>query len=189
MVRHGQKQVLNINTFGMKTTTINAIKWIDSLPRYRKGVGKLYNPKDNTWCCLGVGCDVLNVPFVVGKAIPEGLAAKVDLHSEGGAFIDSHLHYHSLWQINDKVFGKDTDFTNMRAWILDNIGIIFEPATAKELSIWYGKRPWWMRVQLWWNVVKQHITQMSNLGSGIIIGLLVGWTLGLVLAMYSVAPH
>lgn len=44
--------------------TIKA-KWLEALRsgKYLQGKGNLYNKIDNTYCCLGVLCDVMNVPI------------------------------------------------------------------------------------------------------------------------------
>lgn len=38
----------------------NMLKWVEALEsgEYTQGPGYLHNPADDTWCCLGVACDV-----------------------------------------------------------------------------------------------------------------------------------
>lgn len=45
----------------------NAIKWIEAMPNYRRGESMLdgveLGRREETYCCLGAGCEVLGIEF------------------------------------------------------------------------------------------------------------------------------
>jgi hypothetical protein len=109
-----------------KKQTENIIKWLDALPNYRKIHGKLgrKNAKNKwSYCCLGVGCrvmDVRKVDFSIG--MEERLVPKLSMKNECGEF-DMLLKVNdclvsSLVDINDHPFAADNDFTHQRKAML-----------------------------------------------------------------------
>jgi hypothetical protein len=67
----------------------NAIKWIDELltTQTKQGKGKLGNAETG-FCCLGLGCSILDVPYQSEDSFDDGLTIKVGLHDAEGGFFD-----------------------------------------------------------------------------------------------------
>lgn len=126
-----------------KERAANAIIWIDALDDYKKGVRAL--ERLGTFCCLGVGCKVLQIPYQGYDINPKGLAEKVGMFSETGDFsrplnlaIETKHIAESLVQLNDWIFEYDENFTNVKATILANLESIFKPNVAALLKEHYG---------------------------------------------------
>jgi hypothetical protein len=146
----------------------NAIKWIDALKGgkngFKKGVeslGQYIRTFDedgwlididtssefpNSYCCLGVGCRVLNIEENWVHEFSEKLTERVGLYDSEGSFYDPATENEvvlmgktSIAEVNDGVYSTDTTFTNMRKFILNHIDNIFIPPVAKKLKQHYGK--------------------------------------------------
>ena len=52
--------------------------WLEALRsgRYKQGAGQLYNPQDNTYCCLGVLCDISEQGSWYGNRFVNSLEAE-----------------------------------------------------------------------------------------------------------------
>lgn len=103
-------------------------KWIKALRsgKYKKGTGNLHMKHDNqedTYCCLGVACDIfkdeLNIEAVIkGRFVAydgedAGLTRIIRNHLNLLSTLGDSLNLRSLADINDGIYRKDTDFTNM----------------------------------------------------------------------------
>jgi len=118
--------LMNITINMKEKQTENIIKWLDALPKYRKTyelLGK--KDKNNEWsyCCLGVGCRVMNVRNVNFEDPSDmRITLKLSLNSDEGAFnpfVNVNDRYvTSLTGMNDETFYGDKDFTNMRKAML-----------------------------------------------------------------------
>lgn len=98
--------------------------------KYKQGTGKLRNPTDNSFCCLGVACDISGLSnwvadnvndddkprFYLGAQtqLPPSVKDYFDFHSNEGAYSDSVSadDYRSLIAMNDSgvPFAKIADF-------------------------------------------------------------------------------
>ncbi len=138
----------------------NAIKWIDSLKGgkkgFKKGTGSLGQYEDHsyseddipdTYCCLGVGCEVLDVDIINwGDSFSKEFSDKVGLNDEEGTFLDPKTRlvmniggYPNIADINDESYAGDTDFKRMRIFILKHLDNMFIPGVAEKLKQHYGK--------------------------------------------------
>jgi hypothetical protein len=137
----------------------NAIKWIDSLKGgkkgFKKGTGSLgqydvhSDSKDkipDTYCCLGVGCRVLDVSVAHWWEIfSKEFSDKVGLNDEEGTFLDPktrlvmNIGGRGIVDINDECYSMDTDFKRMRIFILKHLDNMFIPGVAGKLKQHYGK--------------------------------------------------
>ncbi len=138
----------------MDLRTKNAIKWIDALKPevgFRKTtdrLGRIEEQGKMSYCCLGVACRTMEYTLVDFSApTNHDLTEDLGLHDAEGLlerFIDDNgnvekptTSYSRLSMINDKVFKDDTDFKNIREFILKNIRFIFVRPVADELQIHY----------------------------------------------------
>ena len=138
----------------------NAIVWINALdPKegFKKTTGRLgreLKDKTMTYCCLGVGCKVLDLPVDFDRLFSYELIDQVGLNDVSGLFLDpkerkTHKSEYllengndrisHLTDINDIVFKEDTDFSGMRTFILENLQYIFVPQVAEGLKKHYNK--------------------------------------------------
>ena len=135
----------------------NAIRWIDSLKGgkkgFKKGVNALgvtdesINGYPQNYCCLGVACRVLNIePDYWSACYEESLVDKLGLNDDEGTFFDHQTNeivkfreVESLVEMNDELFEEDETFTNVRAFILKHLDVIFVPPVAKKLKEHYRK--------------------------------------------------
>lgn len=117
----------------------NAILWIEALKsgKYQKGVGALGVEKDGEWsyCCLGVGCKVLNIDENYARGYSGKLMYQIGLTTEVGYFDFSR---NCLTQCNDYTYEDDKDFTNMVRAILGNIDDLFIEPVAEGLKKHYN---------------------------------------------------
>jgi len=127
----------------------NAIKWIDALPKHRKTVGRLRRgdkPSEYSYCCLGVGAKVCKTDDDLAIGYNSyGLVFKAGLlDANGGMSKGVQLGNNavgSLVGMNDGPYGKDTDFTRVRKFMLRHLSRIFEPGVAKILKEHYKTHP------------------------------------------------
>lgn len=126
----------------------NAIKWIDALPKHRKTVNRLRtgeNPFNYRYCCLGVGAKVCKTGDDMLMAYAYVLPEKVGILDHGGGFSRSFtiagFKIEGLAGLNDGPYGKDTDFTRVRKFMLRHLSRIFEPGVAKILKEHYKTHP------------------------------------------------
>jgi hypothetical protein len=129
----------------------NAIKWIDALKGgkrgYKKGIfslGQKVNHNTNepqSYCCLGVGCKVLNVKVDDwGVSYDETFTKLVGLYNNEGYLNNKVIDFNDcLTGINDFVYSGDKTFTNIRKFILKHLDDIFIPPVASKLKQHYGK--------------------------------------------------
>jgi hypothetical protein len=129
----------------------NAIKWIDSLKGFKKGVYALGDgDKDGyptKYCCLGVACRTFNIePTYWTNETEPSLVGKLGLHDEQGNFFDHQTNrfverggVYKIVDMNDELFFKDETFTNVQAFILRHLDVIFVPPVAMKLKEHYGK--------------------------------------------------
>ena len=114
-----------------KQQAANIIEWLTRLPNFRKTTSQLGRKLDEKWeyCCLGVGCRIKYLPTNYEDGYSDGLVNIMCLNSPAGVFKDRN---DSLANINDNLFGDDTDFTNMRKAMLLNLDKwIAKPGVAK----------------------------------------------------------
>ena len=149
----------------MKTSTeqriANAIKWLDAMlvkSGYKKtvqmlgeknsGCKEVKDPKnDMSYCCLGVGCRVMNYTDVeFSSEFHDGLENDMGLFNSRGSFKDNqeftiqgHKYISSLDTLNDDAYHDDVDFRNIRKFILSHLDLVFVPAVAKGLKKHYKK--------------------------------------------------
>jgi len=129
----------------------NAIKWIDSLKGGKRGFKKTTaqlgedidgDGKPDRFCCLGVGCKVLNIKYVdFEMGVEERLVNMVGLYDSNGSFKDKEdiNDIGALTDVNDNLYEDDETFTNIRKFILKHLDKIFIPSVAKELIKHYKK--------------------------------------------------
>lgn len=117
-------------TAAERKTVKDQIAWIQGLSTRKKTtemLGTKLNSGEWKYCCLGVACRTLKietVDFSIGddRRVTEGL----ELRSDTGAFDKKvklktdHRHWvvGNLVNANDELFKDDTDFRNMRPFIL-----------------------------------------------------------------------
>jgi len=127
----------------------NAIKWIDALPKHRKTTGKLRRgdkPSEYSYCCLGVGAKVCKTDDNLSYGWnSSGLVSRAGLLDRNGnmskGFKVGNQSVESLIGLNDGPYGKDTDFTRVRKFMLRHLSRIFEPGVAKILKEHYKTHP------------------------------------------------
>ena len=120
----------------------NAIKWIDRLTRYKKTTGTL--ERDGKYCCLGVACKTLGVPYEVGETWKPDLSEVLGMYDDEGEFylkgektrVDGQQ---CLTMVNDGPHAKDRGFSGMRKFILANSKFIFKPRVHKLIKEHYAK--------------------------------------------------
>lgn len=135
----------------------NAIKWIDSLKGGKKGFKKgvfalgSNEPEDGgypqNYCCLGVACRVFDIePTYWTNETEPSLVGKLGLNDDEGTFFDHQTNrfvdregVNRIVDMNDELFDEDETFTNVRAFILKHLDVIFVPPVAKKLKEHYGK--------------------------------------------------
>lgn len=138
----------------------NAIKWIDSLKGgkkgFKKGTGSLgqhfiHTEHDDqtpdTYCCLGVGCRVLDVDITHWwESFSREFSLRVGLNDSEGIFLDPKTRlgvtiegYIDIAEVNDDLYSMDTDFKRMRVFILKHLDKMFIPGVAEKLKQHYGK--------------------------------------------------
>jgi hypothetical protein len=141
----------------------NAVKWIDSLKGGKKGfkkgiealgtvtygepIGSVKDGHPQKYCCLGVACRTLNIkPDSWRNEYEPSLVNKLGLHSYEGTFMDPQTNVKvvrkgmdKIVDMNDELFGDDETFTNVRAFILKHLDVIFVPPVAEMVKKHYGK--------------------------------------------------
>jgi hypothetical protein len=141
----------------------NAVKWIDSLKGGKKGfkkgiealgtftygesIGRVKDGHPQKYCCLGVACRTLNIkPDSWRNEYEPSLVNKLGLHSYEGTFMDPQTNVKvvrkgidKIVDMNDDLFGDDETFTNVRAFILKHLDVIFVPPVAEMVKKHYGK--------------------------------------------------
>lgn len=115
-------------------------RWITALRsgKYKQGIGKLYNPEKDTYCCLGVLCNIQRIPIEKYtnmknlyeldyiKNLPKELLVNEPHKSttfEGPDFDYLGLH-NQLVKLNDGANGgimKSRDFNYIANWIEKNL--------------------------------------------------------------------
>mgnify|MGYP001008615942 CR=1 FL=1 len=140
----------------MDLRTKNAIKWIDALrPEvgFRKTISKLGQMDEQgkmSYCCLGVACRTMEYTDIDFNApTNDDLVDDLGLHdregslrsivTQDGCVEKPSSSWWRLTMINDKAFGKDFDFKNMRDFIIKNIRFLFVKEVAEELNKHYNK--------------------------------------------------
>lgn len=126
----------------------NTIKWLDSLPNYKKTVSRLgrKNKKgEMSYCCLGVACNVLGLENVkYSKGVDNRLVDILPLYDELGGFnkyqISEGEDFKFIVSLNDNIYPKDRDFTNVRKWLINNFDVwVNEPELIPKLKKHYKK--------------------------------------------------
>lgn len=141
----------------------NAIRWIDSLKGGKKGfkkgvnalgtftddesIDRVDNGYPQNYCCLGVACRVFGIePDYWSASYEESLVDKLGLNDNEGTFFDPQTNcfveregVSRIVEMNDELFEEDETFTNVRAFILKHLDVIFVPPVAKKLKEHYGK--------------------------------------------------
>lgn len=123
----------------------NAIRWIDNLQYYKKTTGLLGQKVDGVmkYCCLGVGCRVLDVKVDFDSGTSQEFADLVGLASESGEFPNAatinDAYCYSLVDVNDDAYDEDRGFKNVKAAILSNLDKVFIEPIAKILIKHYQK--------------------------------------------------
>ncbi len=68
----------------------NAIKWIEYLPTYKQAAGidrTVLGSKSKGYCCIGAGCEILDIEFEEDDGISKPFRSAVGLDDESGSFI------------------------------------------------------------------------------------------------------
>lgn len=112
----------------------NAIKWIDGLisTEVKQGIGALGNDSYG-FCCLGFGCNLLGVKYDPTAGNSVEFATEVGLKTVVGTFektVINEITVSSLAQLNDLA---GYSFKEIAAFIISELGDLFEPEVAKGL--------------------------------------------------------
>ena len=110
--------------------------------------------KDMRYCCLGVACRVMKykdvefsnevhgvLPDDIGlfdeygtfKKMPEGAGDEI-LEADETPIKYENFTVKGLTDLNDEVFLSDTNFKNVRNFIMNNLEYVFIPSVAKGLK-------------------------------------------------------
>lgn len=117
----------------------NAIKWIENLPNYKQAPiwnrGKLGSAVDG-YCCLGAGCDILDIEFREYERLSQELAETVGLQDWQGVFVKgvgSKRFYNedSLVLVNDETH---TGFLEIANLMKKHPTWIFEKEVAETIT-------------------------------------------------------
>lgn len=117
-----------------KAQAENAITWIDALPSYKQApMGKRENMGDaeTGFCCLGVGCHVLSIPYNKKDGASEQLKSAVGLLTPLGHFLFSK---DCLSSIND---ATAIGFNGISEIMKENPHWMFEHAVADLIKEHY----------------------------------------------------
>src|SRR5690606_34916400 len=122
----------------------NAIKWIDELltTKEKQGTNMLGNSV-NGYCCLGIGCKVLDIDFFSVDAVSGFLSQKVGLFDNAGSFKNIKNKYFvfngikgykehadTLTGLNDLT---DFNFRRIAKMIIKHLDKLFIPEVAEIL--------------------------------------------------------
>lgn len=100
-------------------------RWVEALRSgdYTQGRRALYNPTDNTYCCLGVLCDVMGrevVPFDPSEADANDNAVNCAAYYELGTAL-TNIGLDELMSMNDATDAHHRDFNGIADWIEENL--------------------------------------------------------------------
>lgn len=110
----------------------NAIKWIENLPNYKQP--PIWNrdrlgDANEGYCCLGAGCEILNISFNANDAVSYDLKQAVGLLEEEGHFIEGAEHRlfiggSSLSLLNDETHAGFIEIADLMkkhpTWMFEN---------------------------------------------------------------------
>lgn len=120
----------------------NAIRWIDSLPSRKQASfinrGRLGDP-DRGYCCLGAGCEELDVPYLPNNGASQLFARKVALLSLRGDFQNKKTYYKktSLIGVNDYT---NAGFKRISRLMRTHPEWMFKPEVAKLIRAYYERK-------------------------------------------------
>lgn len=82
----------------------NAVIWIETLleTTEKQTTGRLGAP-DTGYCCLGIGCKILEVPASPHAAVSSSFCGKVGLYDRQGLSVNTDDFSRSLVGMNDKL--------------------------------------------------------------------------------------
>jgi len=111
----------------------NAIKWIDELINGNRKQGKsALGNAEIGFCCLGVGCDVLNVEYNPEDGTSAELEFEVGLRDDEGRLFGAEFYNESfLININDNT---TAGFKRIGKFMLKHPEAVFLPEVAKKIK-------------------------------------------------------
>ena len=117
----------------------NAVKWIDALPSYKQApYGHRARLGDETrgFCCLGVGCHVLDMDYDPSRGISKPFQHKVGLTTDMGGIGDGLYYGRScLTQVNDST---KAGFKRIAKFIKNNPEKVFDENIAEGIKEHYN---------------------------------------------------
>lgn len=122
--------------------TKRAIKWIDTLETTDLLQGKeALGDAEEGYCCLGIGCKVLGIPYLPSAQHSFELVDKVglrDLHGDfKEALVINGFEWESLAEVNDMTA---TNFEGIAKIIKNNPRNVFRKKVARQLEEYYTNK-------------------------------------------------
>jgi len=114
----------------------NAIKWINKLlkTRFKQGRGKLGNKKDG-FCCLGLGCHILDIDYDLHDGCSVEFSESVGLlDKEGYPSYNDDLE--CLINLNDDC---NSSFRDIGKILIENPFNYFNTKVAEEVNNYFNK--------------------------------------------------
>lgn len=102
-------------------------KWVKALRsgRYEQGRAGLYSENQNTYCCLGVACSILDIDNHVlnGKLYPNAIFSDIipKLLVSNTKIINSLVHKNDGYRSDNNPTGKVYSFNEIADWIETNL--------------------------------------------------------------------
>lgn len=122
------------NYFNPNTAVgVARLRWVEALQsgKYSQGTGGLGDPK-NGYCCLGVGCDILEIPFRAPSPSSVEFVVEMGLNDLAGSFVDHErggfcevMGTRSLVKANDSALLPHAVIAQI---ILQHPEFVFKPA-------------------------------------------------------------
>lgn len=117
----------------------NAIKWIDNLPSYKQAPPALRGILGNAeygFCCLGAGCEILNMDYIQSGAESGELKHSVGLLNRWGGFTVGNKYYKAsdLTILNDST---NAGFKRIANLMKTKPNWMFKPEVAELIEEHY----------------------------------------------------
>lgn len=129
--------------FTIKQQAENAIRWIKALlsGRYKQGTKELGDK--NGYCCWGLGCQLMKIPFDKDDVWSDTLYTYIGFKNKDGAVtpeLKNTPEYTrtTLDRLNDN---EDFTFKEIASFLITNATKNFVPGVAKEIRRWYNAEP------------------------------------------------
>lgn len=121
-----------MNNISISDKAANAIIWINELltTKDKQGVGSL-GSDDIGYCCLGIGCKVLNIKIDPMDESSFNLKERVGLHTEDGEGATDLDRVDPLVDLNDI---KKYTFLEIGTILKQNPGAYFAAEVAKKIN-------------------------------------------------------